>query len=122
MYNVRADQSKNRLYITLVGFFTIEETKKCSQDIIEAIKKLKPGYDIINDISQFKPSTPDVAKEIERVQAHFTATGVRRGLRVVGASALTGMQFNRTAKSAGYDASSNNVATLEEAEAILDQL
>lgn len=72
---------------------------------------------MVTDISQFKPGTPEVTKEVERVQAHFVASGVRRGVRIVGASSLSGMQFKRTGSQAGYE--STNVATLEEAEQIL---
>jgi hypothetical protein len=118
MYIIKTVQEKNRLYVTLIGFFTVVEMKKCVDETIQATKKLTSGYDVITDISQFKPGIPEVAKEIERAQAHFASSGVRRGLRVVGESALTGMQFNRTGKQAGYN--SNNIDTLEEAERILD--
>jgi hypothetical protein len=119
MYNLRIDPAKNRLYVTLTGFFTPEEMKKCVDETILATKKLKTGYDVITDISQFKPGVPEVAKEIERAQTHFSTSGVGRGLRVVGHAALTAMQFSRTGKQAGYN--SNNVATMEEAEKILDK-
>jgi hypothetical protein len=119
MYNIRVDQTKNRLYVTLTGFFMLEEMKKCVDETIQATKKLKTGYDVISDVSQFKPGMPEVTKEIERVQKHFLASGVRRGLRVVGHSALIGMQFSRTSKEVGYN--STNVATVEEAEKILDK-
>lgn len=117
MYTIQANPIKNRLHVALIGYFTLDEMKQCVDETIEATKKLKHGYEVITDISQFKPGEPAVAKEIERAQAHFVASGVRRGVRVVGASAISGMQFKRTAAQAGYE--SINVATLEEAEQIL---
>lgn len=117
MYTIRTDPGKNRLYVSLVGFFNLEEMKKCVDETIEATKKLKRGYDVVTDITQFKPGSPEVTKEVERVQAHFVAFGVRQGVRIVGASALAGMQFKRTGTQAGY--MSTNVATPEEAEEVL---
>jgi hypothetical protein len=118
MYQIKINESKNRLYITLSGFFSLEEMKKCSDETIAMTRKLKRGFDVITDISQFKPATPEATKEIERVQSFFKAFGVRRGVRVVGGNVLSGMQFKRTGGIAGYD--STNVATLAEAEKLLE--
>jgi hypothetical protein len=118
MYTIKADVQKNRLYIKLVGFFSTEEMKKATDDTISEVRKLKPGYDVITDVSEFKPAGPETVKEIERGQAHFKATGVGHGIRVVGESVLTGMQFNRTGKGVGYIPDA--VATVEEAEKLLD--
>jgi hypothetical protein len=118
MFTVKADVAKNRLYITLVGFFHADEMKACTDQTILETKKLKPGYDVITDISQFKPAGPDAAKEIERGQAHFKATKIGHGIRVVGGSATTSMQFTRTGKAVGYIP--DTVSTVAEAEKILD--
>lgn len=118
MYDFKIDAGKNRLYIKLSGYFEYEEMKKCSDETIKMIEKLKPGYDVITDISEFKPVSPEATKEIERVQAYFVKTGVRKGVRVVGEKILSGMQFKRKGKDAGYD--STNVATLADAEKLLD--
>lgn len=118
MYTVKADVAKNRLYITMVGFLKVDEMKKCTDEVIEESKKLKRGYDVITDISQFKPAGPETVKEIERGQEHFKATGVGRGIRVVGESVLSGMQFSRTGKTIGYDP--DTVATVADADKLLD--
>ena len=118
MFKVLADTTRNRLYITLNGFFSIEESRACGDEIVANIRKLKTGYDCITDITGFKPGTQEVAKDIERVQAHFKSTGARRGVRVVGGNASSSMQFARLAKQAGFE--SCNVATLAEAEKLLD--
>lgn len=118
MYKVHADTARNRLYITLSGFMALEEAKQCGDETIAATRKLKPGYDVITDITDFKPGTQEVAKDIERVQAHFLKSGARGGVRVVGQNAASSMQFARVAKQAGFQ--SSNVATLAEAEKLLD--
>jgi hypothetical protein len=120
MYKIRTDTLKNRLYVTLVGFFSLEEMRKCGDETIAATDKLRPGYDVVTDITQFKPGTPEVAEDIKRVQAHFHTSGARQGVRVVGGNAISGMQFRRTGSAADYQ--SVNVATLEEAEKLLDGL
>ena len=83
------------------------------------IKKLKPGYDVITDISKFSPVGLDALKEIERVQEYFRTSGVRYGVRIVGKSVVTGMQFKRIWKSVGFR--STNFDTLAEAEEFLDR-
>jgi len=118
MFKVHANTVRNRLYLTLSGFFSAAESKACGDEAVAAIRQLKSGYDVITDIAEFKPGTPEVAKDIERVQAHFKATGARRGVRVVGKNAAGSMQFARLATQAGF--TSCNVATLAEAEKLLD--
>jgi len=120
MYTVRVDAAKNRLYVTLVGYFSIDEMKKCGDETIQATAQLRPGYDVVTDISQFKAGPPEVAKDIERVQAHFRKSGARQGVRIVGENALSGMQFRRTGAQAEYN--SVNVPTLEAAEELLGKL
>ena len=120
MYTVRADTLRNRLYVTLVGFFSIDEMKRCGDETIEGTKKLRPGYDVITDITQFKAGTPEVAADIERVQAHFRKSGARQGVRIVGGNVLSGMQFRRTGGQAEYN--SVNVPSLEAAEEFLSKL
>ena len=120
MYSIRLDIDRNRLYVTLVGFFSLVEIKKCGDETIEATKRLRRGYDIVTDITQFKAGPADVAADIERVQAHFRKSGARQGVRIVGGNVLSGMQFRRTGTSAEYN--SVNVASLEEAEKLLNDL
>jgi len=117
---MRVDPIRNRLYGELEGFFTPEEMKKCADETIEATKKLRPGYCTITDISHCKPLPPEATKEIERVQAHFRKSGARQGVRVLGGTVLSGMQFKRTGGETEWN--SVNVPSLEEAERFLDSL
>jgi hypothetical protein len=120
MYTIRVDTVKNRLYVTLVGYFSIDEMKTCGDETIQATARLRPGYDVVTDITQFKAGPPEVAKDIERVQAHFRKSGARQGVRIVGGNVLSGMQFRRTSAQVEY--SSVNVPTLEAAEELLSKL
>jgi hypothetical protein len=121
MYKVKLDVARNRLYVKLAGFFSLEEIRRCSDETIAATKKLRRGYDVVTDISGLKSGTPEVAQEHERVQAHFRASGARQGVRVIGgAFTAASLQLNRTAKLAGYQ--STTVETLADAEKLLDTL
>jgi hypothetical protein len=117
---VRADVSKNRLYLELAGFFNDEEMKQIVDHAIEEIKKLKPGFDGINDISEFRPTTAEGAKELERALQFARDFGFRRAIRVVGPSAVLGqMQFAR--KSREVDHEPEFASSIEEAEEMLDR-
>jgi hypothetical protein len=120
MYKIRIDALKNRLYVQLEGFFSFDDMKRCVDETMQESGKLKPGYTVITDISQLKTPSQEVAAEIERVQAHFVKSGVTHGVRVVGGSVISGIQFKRTGAHAGYQ--SVNVNTMDEAEKLLNAL
>lgn len=118
MYTVRADLKKNRLYVKLEGFFEYKEMKEATDKTIEETKKLKSGFDVITDISQFKAVGQDTLDEVKRGQAFFKKAGIRHGIRVQGKAALTGIQFSRIGKMVDYVP--DTVETMAEAEKILN--
>jgi len=118
MYTVTVDIAKNRLYVTLVGFFDYKQIKECTDKTILELQKLKPGFDVITDISQFKPLGQDTLVEVERAQAQFKKSGIRYGIRVEGKAKLTSAQFSRIGKRVDYIP--DTVETVEEAEKLLD--
>jgi len=121
-WNVWADIEKNRLYIVLRGYFTVEEAKTAADLTIEAAMKLRPGFDCITDLSAHKPSSDAVNEETRRAQMFLAERGVRRVVRVVTTSVLSQMQFERVGKQAGYqDGTSDVASSLEEAERKLEQ-
>ncbi|MEW6186197.1 MAG: hypothetical protein AB1585_10715 [Thermodesulfobacteriota bacterium] len=117
MFKLKIDTAKNRLYVTLIGFFPPIEMAKWSGETIAAAKKMKRGYDVIIDLSQFKPTTPEGTKEIEKVQSFFKLSGAKQGVQVIGDNVLGGLQFKRMSITSGFDPS--NVNTLAEAEKLL---
>jgi len=118
MYTVTADVKKNRLYVTLVGYFDYKQMKECTDKTIIELWKLKRGFDVITDISQFKPLGQDTLVEVERAQAQFKKSGIRHGIRVEGKAKLTSIQFSRIGKTVDYIP--DTVETLAEAEKLLD--
>jgi hypothetical protein len=101
MHETKADPDRNRLYVTLKGRMTGKDAKQASARVISDLKKLKPGFDVITDISEFEPVTQ---KETELlVQAHklFIKKGVGRVTRVIGSelkAVVANIQFERVSR------------------------
>ena len=109
---------KNRIYLGLEGYFDDEAARAAADQTIAGLRKLKPGFDMVSDITQFKPATQQAAEHIVRAQKALKEMGVHRLVRVVGGNALAKMQMQRTATQVGLDA--EYAATREEAERMLD--
>ncbi len=119
MAEIRIDDAKNRLYIKLKGFYTGEEAKKVTEEFLEELKKLKPGFDIINDITEFKTSPPEATAELARAQEMALEHKAGRIVRIIGGQPTGRLQFERIGRQTGTVAA--NVSSLEEAEQILNQ-
>ena len=117
--DVRGDVTKNRLYLVLQGFMTDDEVEAAVKTIMAETKKLKPGFDVVNDISSFKPASAQATAKMADIQRFVKEKGVRRVIRVVGQGGLAATQLARTGKEAGYSA--DTVATMEDAEKELDK-
>ena len=118
MYTVNADVAKNRLYVTLVGYFHFQEMKECTDKTIEELKKLKPGFDVVTDLSEFKPVGQDTLDQVTRGQTSLKKAGVRHAIRVEGKMKLASLQFSRLGKDVDYIP--DIVGSREEAEKLLD--
>jgi len=111
---------KNRIYIALEGYFQEDEARRAADQVLQEMKKMRPGFDVVSDISLFKPVSPEAAGHIVRVQRQMKELGMRRLVRVVGGNALAKMQMQRTGSQAGVG-DAGQAATREEAERALDQ-
>lgn len=118
MIEIKKNSAKNRLYVKLRGFLQDEEVKSACEQILKAAKGLAPGFDIINDISEFKPASAKATEYITHLQEEVMKLHVRKIVRVVENNILAKMQLTRTSQKAGYNA--YHVSTIQEAEAMLD--
>jgi len=116
MFDARADTARNRLYITLDGYLTDDEIKEAAARTLSEARRLREGFDVVNDISTFKPASPEGAAMIGDVQKKVAGMGMNRVVRI--ASALARLQFDRGAKGAGYKGLS--AGSVEEADQLLD--
>ena len=117
-FTIRLDEAKNRMYLTLTGLMTDEETKVAADAAIEGFKKLKPGFCVINDISKFRPLTKEGVAHVKRAGEAAAALKMRATVRIVGISPTALQQFQRAAKEGAYTA--YTAQSMEEAEAMLD--
>jgi hypothetical protein len=118
-HEIRADVPRNRLYMRLTGFMTEADARRVADTLIAEYEKLRPGFVIINDIRDLKPTTPAASEQMRRAQEAAVKHGFSRAIRVIGDQVITHMQWSRTLKAAhGRDA--ETAATMEEAERLLD--
>jgi len=101
----------------LDGFFDDNEAREAADQVIQEIKKLEPGFDVINDISGFRPATQKGAQEMVRAQRFARASGVDRVIRIVPSETIGSIQFARTSRQAGYEA--DTASSIPEADRML---
>jgi hypothetical protein len=119
-YDIEARVDKNRLYLSLRGSMSDDEAKEVADRVILEIRKLRPGFSIINDISELKPASPVATEHLRRAQEASVRHGCGRVVRVVGSQAITQMQWSRTLK-ASHHAGAQTATSIEEAEMMLAQ-
>ena len=120
-WNVRADESANRLYIDLSAHFDAEEAEEANEEVKEAAAKLDPGFEVITNLSGFVPGDQDAVKYIEEGKQIVRDEGAAAAVRVMGEGSTTGqMHFERV----GEEEEEYAVAmadTVEQAEKLLDK-
>ncbi|GEM_PF-2471807 len=121
MQQIKVDTIKNVMYIFLKGFLNESEVKEAVSQIKRGADQLKPGFVIINDISDFFPVSRKVSDEINKVQAYVSQKGCKKTIRVVG-NVLSKHQVKKCheAAQAGYEVI--EVDTLDEAERYLNRI
>ena len=120
-YDIDADVRENRLYIDLTGRMTPEKIDEAADVTIEEAEKLRDGFDIVNDVSGFKPPSPEAAKPIKRAQGQLKEMGVDRVVRVTDeeTSQVVVTAFERRSRDVGY--SGENADSVTEANRLLDE-
>jgi hypothetical protein len=113
------DREKNRIYITAVGDWNIEQSDAFLRDYREALARTRPGFTVLSDVRAFKCSAEDVQQNHARAIKMDAEAGVKKVARVVGTTPLAGFQIKRISGAVeGYE--SKNFKTPEEAEIYLD--
>ena len=57
MHQVTVDKEKNRIYLQLKGLLQDEEVIEAPNKVKHGFTQIQPKFDIINDISEFRPAT-----------------------------------------------------------------
>ena len=99
--DVKADTVTNRVYVTLRGFSSDQEMKGHLERVATEVRKLKPGFVMISDISQMKSATPGGTAMLQDIMVLYRKHGIAKIIRIVGDDVIAKGQFNRVAKDAG---------------------
>jgi len=118
--DIRSNVGKNRLYMSFSGFFQDDEVRQIVENIKSEVLKLKPGYDVVVDISGAKPATQEGLQEIMKIQTFNLQHGLRKSVRISGDAVLAQSQLDRGAKGTGMDGNTLVASSIEEADRILD--
>jgi hypothetical protein len=117
-FEIRADRPMNRLYLRMAGFMSDDDARRVADTIIAEVQKLQPGFAVINDIRDLKPTTQTATDHMRRAQEASFKHGSGRVIRVVGDQVVTQIQWNRTLK-AVQGSGAETASTVEEAERML---
>ena len=120
MYDIFTDQPTNRLYIDISGRLSAEAIEAAAEESVRTAKALDAGFDIITNLSGFKPPSPEAAEPIQEAQQQLKEMGVDRVVRVIDdeTSEIVVHAFERRSKDVGY--SGETADSVAEAEQILD--
>lgn len=104
MYDISTDETANRLYIDLTGRLSAAEIEDAADESVRAGKTLEDGFDIITDLSGFKPPSPEAAGPIKRAQKQLKEMSLDRVIRVIDdeTNEIVIHAFERRSKDVGY--------------------
>ena len=119
MHNIRVDQKKNRMYITIEKIENQAEMEKIVEKAKSECAKLKKGFTCLTDLRNYEYQDEIFEKYIGATQQALLDAGLAKVVRVHRQSGLLGhYQFETVSLDLGYHAT--NVTDIEEAERILD--
>lgn len=111
---VKADTENNILFIKLIGVISKAHAEELKELIMRRVNKLQPGFDIINDMTNFRLANGEALAIAEEVMKHLMTLEIGKIVRVVGSSQNAVIQAaDVTKKIEGYQAS--YVPTMKEA-------
>lgn len=120
MFKIKANPSKNCLYILLDGFLNDDEVLQATDTARKEARKLSPGFTIINNIAKYKPSTQKAADMIAKTQRYLSEAGAIRVIRIVGENVLGKHQWRRTQRQGGAAFEVIEVESLADAKKIIE--
>jgi four helix bundle protein len=99
-----------------VAVMHMPEAQEAVAAVIAEGKKMRRGFAIINDITEARPTSPEIAEVIKTAQTALFALGATKVIRIVGPeAAATSLQFARTQRESHAAYESYIAATLEDA-------
>lgn len=89
---VSSDIKNNRLYITMPTVANKSELNKIYTDIRFCVADLKPGFDVINDLSYCKIGHLNAVGIYKKISDYLVVCGVGRIIRITGKKSLISTQ------------------------------
>ncbi len=120
MFQIKINYKRNALLNVMSGRIDAEEARNLVKKFREGVDKLRPGFVVITDITDFVPTTEDVRNILRDATRYAVKNGLGRTLRIVSdnlTSSIGSIQFNRTEKSLGCNA--EIVTSLAQAKKVL---
>lgn len=118
--DVRVDKAKNRLYITISGFFRKADVPGSMQKLENALTEVQPGFDTVTDLSSFVPGAPGASDALAKGGVMIKEKGRRRGVRITGGVMAGLLQFQRLLKGVFDEENTRYAKSMAEADSILD--
>jgi anti-anti-sigma regulatory factor len=96
--DTEVDVGKNRLFVRVEGRVDDSQAKSIADSIIKEMERLRPGFDMVTDLTQAEPLGPEGVAQFKRLLEAHRAKKAGRAVRIVGRSAQVALQFARTSK------------------------
>ena len=122
MFKISTDSVKNRLYLTISGYISTEEAKQIKTRIETETEKLTDGFDVVNDISNFRLGHDDAGVLMGNVFNYFKTKKVMYVIRVIGSSQSGLIQFAKHSQDFEAPPEIKYLPTIAEAEEYLDSV
>jgi hypothetical protein len=119
MPNFRVDNDKNRLYLSFIGVINLKNAEEVKALLKEQVETLKPGFDVISDLSQADIGYVSALPVLKEIMAVLAGKKVGTVVRVVGQGSMIHQQLTNVAAQSDHY-TPQYVATLAEAEELLD--
>jgi hypothetical protein len=85
-FEVKVLERENQLRTTLRGFIDAERAEALLAQVERVLPRLRPGFDVISDVSGLGTVTAAAHPMLRRAAAELVEAGMRQMVRVVGAS------------------------------------
>jgi anti-anti-sigma regulatory factor len=92
------DVGKNRLFVRVEGRVDDSQAKSIADSIIKEMERLRPGFDMVTDLTHAEPLGPEGVAQFKRLLEAHRAKKAGRAVRIVGRSAQVALQLARTSK------------------------
>jgi hypothetical protein len=121
MYKNQSNLVKNRMHLKVEGKVEVEEMKAWSDDLVNKLKSLRPGFSVISEILNFQPTTEEGRQILVDTQRRAKELGMGHVVRIVkSTNFVAAAQWQRSSRSVGYVAM--EAESIEAAEKLLDEI